>query len=89
MLRRTVASPNVMIGGASEISFSGLSPQFVGAYQLNVIVPASVLPADSVPLQIQIGGVPYAGNTTIVVGTISSTEWRQNSAHTSSVSIVG
>jgi uncharacterized protein (TIGR03437 family) len=39
-LRYTAAMPDVLIGGASaHVAFSGLSPQFVGVNQINVIVP--------------------------------------------------
>jgi len=53
----TLHKPFVSIGGISaEIQFSGLSPQFVGVYQLNVVVP-NVAPGDSVPLQLALGGI--------------------------------
>jgi uncharacterized protein (TIGR03437 family) len=49
--------PFVAIGGISaEIQFSGLSPQFVGVYQLNVVVP-NVKPGDDVSLQLSLGGI--------------------------------
>jgi uncharacterized protein (TIGR03437 family) len=49
--------PFVAIGGLSaEIQFSGLSPQFVGVYQLNVVVP-NVAPGDTVPVQLSLGGI--------------------------------
>lgn len=49
--------PFVAIGGLSaEIQFSGLSPQFVGVYQLNVVVP-NVAPGDTVPVQLALGGI--------------------------------
>jgi uncharacterized protein (TIGR03437 family) len=90
MLRHTVATPSVLIGGSlAQVTFSGLSPQFVGVYQLNVIVPVNASPGDSEPLQIQIGGAVDAGNTSIAVSTSSWTEWGQNAAHTSSVPNTG
>jgi len=56
-LRHTTVTPVVMIGGiTAEVQFSGLSPQFVGVYQLNVKVPA-VAAGDTVSLQIQTGGI--------------------------------
>ncbi len=86
MLRHTVAKPTVLIGGSlAQVTFSGLSPQFVGVYQLNVIVPANTSPGDSVLLQIQIGGAVDAGKTNIAVGTSSWAQWGQNAAHTSSI----
>ncbi len=57
-LRRTIKTPSVLIGGINaEVLFSGLSPQFVGTYQLNVIVPAGVTAGDNVALQIVLDGV--------------------------------
>lgn len=52
-LRRLVHPPTVEIGGiATEVSFAGLSPEFVGLVQLNVIVPAGVEHGDRVELNI-------------------------------------
>lgn len=53
----TLHKPFVSIGGLSaEIQFSGLSPQFVGVYQLNVVVP-NVAPGNTVPVQLALGGI--------------------------------
>jgi len=53
----TLHKPFVAIGGISaEIQFSGLSPQFVGVYQLNVVIP-NVAPGDTVPVQLALGGI--------------------------------
>ena len=42
-LRRTTTPLQVLIGGvAGDVQFSGLSPQFTGVYQVNVVVPAGV-----------------------------------------------
>jgi uncharacterized protein (TIGR03437 family) len=49
--------PFVAIGGiGAEIQFSGLSPQFVGVYQLNVVIP-NIAPGDAVPVQLSLGGI--------------------------------
>jgi uncharacterized protein (TIGR03437 family) len=57
-LRNTINTPTVLIGGVSAfVEFSGLSPQYVGVYQLNVQVPATVTPGSAVPVQIQMGGI--------------------------------
>jgi uncharacterized protein (TIGR03437 family) len=66
-LRRTMVMPIVLIGGiTAHIDFSGLSPEFVGVNQLNVVIP-DVAPGDAVPLQIQIGGVTSPDRYTIAV----------------------
>jgi uncharacterized protein (TIGR03437 family) len=48
----------VTIGGVpADASFSGLAPGYVGLYQVNVQVPATVAAGSAVPLTIAIGGV--------------------------------
>lgn len=68
-LRTTMTQPTVLIGNASApVSFSGLSPQFVGVNQVNATVPSGVTTGNSVPLQIQIGGVTSTNQVVIAVG---------------------
>ncbi len=65
-LRSTAATPVVLIGGMpATVSFSGLSPQFVGVNQINVIVPD--IPAGVVTLQIKAGGITTSDQVTISV----------------------
>ena len=67
-LRRTTTMPTVLIGTVpSQVAFSGLSPQFVGVYQLNVVVPTGPSAGDAVPTQIQIGGATSADSLTIAL----------------------
>jgi uncharacterized protein (TIGR03437 family) len=55
--RNTLAVPTVLVGGvAAQVTFSGLSPQFVGINQLNITLAAGTPSGNAVPLQIQIGG---------------------------------
>ncbi len=66
-LRNTLTKPIVMVGGVSaSILFSGLTPQFVGVNQLNVVIP-SAAPGDSVPLQLMLGGITTSSQVTIAV----------------------
>jgi uncharacterized protein (TIGR03437 family) len=66
-LRRTIVTPTVLIGGlTAAVDFSGLSPQFVGVNQLNVVVP-NAAPGDAVPLQVQVGGFASPDKYTIAV----------------------
>lgn len=55
----TVVNPlTVLIGGIeAPIQYQGLAPGFVGLYQVNVIVPAGVSLADSVPIVFRQNGV--------------------------------
>jgi uncharacterized protein (TIGR03437 family) len=68
-LRDTLTTPTVLIGGmqAPPVQFSGLSPQFVGVYQVNAAVPQGAPTGNAVPLQIQIGGLTSTNQATIAV----------------------
>ena len=64
--RNTVSTPTILIGGTpAQVLFSGLSPQFVGIYQINVTVPQ--VTAGVVPLQISMGVVVSSNQVTIAV----------------------
>ncbi len=53
----TFYTPTVMIAGASApVLFSGVAPGFVGLYQINIQVPASIQ-AGTVPLVVTVNGV--------------------------------
>jgi minor extracellular serine protease Vpr len=55
-LSKTTTTPVVMIGGQpAQVLFSGLSPGFVGLYQVNVAVPTGIS-AGNQPITIAIGG---------------------------------
>ena len=66
-LHNTNTTPTVLIGNVqATVPFSGLTPQFPGVYQLNIGVPQG--PAgNSVPLQIQMGGITSPANAVIGV----------------------
>jgi uncharacterized protein (TIGR03437 family) len=54
--RNTLAKPVVLIGGvAAQVTFSGLSPQFVGVNQINVTIAPGTPTGNAVALQIQVG----------------------------------
>lgn len=56
-LANTVATPTVTIGGKNAVPFfSGLSPGFVGLYQIDVTVPAGITPSSQVPVVVSIAG---------------------------------
>lgn len=64
----TTAKPTVLIGGvAAEFVYSVFSPQYVGLYQIGVQVAPGTPTGNSVPLQIQFGGVTTSDQVTIAV----------------------
>jgi uncharacterized protein (TIGR03437 family) len=66
VLRDPTVKAQVLIGGkSSDVPFSGLSPQFMGVNQLNVVVPT--VAAGAIPLQINLGGVLSTDQVTIAV----------------------
>jgi uncharacterized protein (TIGR03437 family) len=66
-LRNTLVVPVVTIGGVTAtVQFSGLSPQFVGVNQLNVVVP-NIGASDSAPLQLMVGGITTSSAITMAV----------------------
>jgi uncharacterized protein (TIGR03437 family) len=65
--------PEVMFGGGftgtptnGQVLFSGLTPGFVGLYQVNVIIPPDSPVLDAVPVQVRLGGVT-SNSVTIAV----------------------
>jgi uncharacterized protein (TIGR03437 family) len=67
-LAYTSGDTTVKIGNVSaNVSFSGLAPGYVGLYQVNALVPASVTAGGAVPVVVSIGGVS-SNTATIAVG---------------------
>jgi uncharacterized protein (TIGR03437 family) len=65
---KLIAPLTVLIGGVpAEPVFAGLSPEFPGLYQINVIVPRDVAAGDAVPVQVRIGSVVSQNDVTIAV----------------------
>ena len=57
-LSATIAAVSVTIGGIpATVSFSGLTPGFVGLYQVNVRVPDDAPTGDAVEVVLTIGGI--------------------------------
>jgi uncharacterized protein (TIGR03437 family) len=68
VLRTNTSPPTVMVGGVqAQLIYSVLSPQFVGVNQLAIVIPNGSPAGNSVPLQIQEGGVTSPASTTIAV----------------------
>jgi uncharacterized protein (TIGR03437 family) len=53
---RTITPVGVNVGGQeAEVLFSGLTPGFIGLYQVNAIVPTQAPVGGEVPLTISVG----------------------------------
>jgi uncharacterized protein (TIGR03437 family) len=67
-LAQTAITPQVTIGGVPVTPiFSGLAPYYVGLYQVNVLVPASVTAGSAVPVTLTLNGAT-SNTVTIAVG---------------------
>ena len=66
MLVHTLATPAVMIGAQQgSVLFAGLTPGAVGLYQINVLMPGNVSPADPVILSVSVGEKSTATNIAV------------------------
>jgi uncharacterized protein (TIGR03437 family) len=67
-LHPTTITPQVLVGGVpAQVVFSGMTPQFVGVYQINIVIAAGTPTGNSVPLQIIMNGVTSRNDVTIAV----------------------
>jgi uncharacterized protein (TIGR03437 family) len=66
--RNTLTQPTVLVGGvAAQVTFSGLSPQFVGVNQINIVLSPGTPAGNAVPVQIQVNGSTNSNLVTIAV----------------------
>jgi uncharacterized protein (TIGR03437 family) len=67
-LHQTITAPLVTVGGVpAQVVFAGMTPQFVGVYQLNIVIAAGTPTGNAVPLQISMNGVTSRNDVTIAV----------------------
>jgi uncharacterized protein (TIGR03437 family) len=67
-MRQCAANPSVVIGGAAaQVASCILSPQFVGVYQVSVVVPSGVTAGAAVPVQLQAPDGSNANPVTIAL----------------------
>ena len=60
--------PTVMVGGIpAQVVFAGMTPQFVGVYQVNIIIQPGTPTGNAVPLQISMNGITTTNQITIAV----------------------
>lgn len=66
---RNVTTPPVILvnGMTAPFLFAGISPDFVGVYQVNATVPAAAGNGDALPLQLQVGGITSPNTTTMAI----------------------
>ena len=68
VLVRALTTPIVMVGKVpAQVLFAGLTPQFVGVYQINIVIPDGAPTGDAIPLQIQMNGITTRNDVTISV----------------------
>lgn len=66
-LRTNVTTPTVLFGGiAVTPAFSGMTPQFPGVNQINVVVPAGIT-GNAVPIQLRQGGLTSSDKVVIAI----------------------
>jgi uncharacterized protein (TIGR03437 family) len=89
MTRQTVAHPIVLVGGVqAQVLFSGLSPQFVGVNQVNIVVPPNAPGGDRVLVEIVLGDKITLGGYSIAVNQ-GWPQWGWNAQHTNATPAVG
>ena len=60
--------PTVLVGNVpAQVVFAGMTPQFVGVYQINIIIQPGTPTGDAVPLQLQMNGITTTNQVTIAV----------------------
>lgn len=63
-----VAMPVVLIGGIqAQVTFAGQAPQFPGIDQINIVIPPNTAVGDSVPFQVQSGGMTSTNKVTVAI----------------------
>jgi len=67
-LHTCINTPTVLVGGVkAQVAFAGLTPQFVGVYQINIVIQPGTPTGNAVPVQIQSNGITTTDKITIAV----------------------
>ena len=65
---QTATMPQVTVGGVpAQVVFAGMTPQFVGVYQVNIVIAAGTPTGNAIPLRISMNGVTSRDDVTIAV----------------------
>jgi trimeric autotransporter adhesin len=68
LLHQAVTQPTVTVGGVpAQVVFAGMTPQFVGVYQLNIVIAAGTPTGNAIPIRITSNGVTSPDGVTIAV----------------------
>jgi len=67
-LSNAVTVPTVLVGNVpAQVLFAGMSPQYVGLNQINIVLAPGTPTGNAVPLQLQVGGIVSTNQLTIAV----------------------
>jgi uncharacterized protein (TIGR03437 family) len=67
-LHNAVTLPVVTVGNVqAQVVFAGLSPQFPGVNQINIVIASGTPTGNAIPLQIKAGGITTSSQVTIAV----------------------
>ncbi len=67
-VHNTATIPVVTVGNVpAQVVFSGMTPQFVGVYQINIVIAPGTPTGNAIPVQISMGGVTTPSSITIAV----------------------
>lgn len=67
-LHQCATMPTVTVGGVpAQVVFAGMTPQFVGVYQVNIVIQPGTPTGNAVPLQISMNGIQTTNQITIAV----------------------
>jgi uncharacterized protein (TIGR03437 family) len=67
-LHQATTPLQVLVGNVpAQVVFAGMTPQFVGVYQINIVIAAGTPTGNAIPLQISMNGITSRNDVTIAV----------------------
>ena len=68
-IRNTTSPVTIIIGGVeSPATFAGLDPQYVGVYQVQIVIAQGTPTGPAVPMQVRVGDTTSTDPVTIAIG---------------------